>query len=463
MIRRRAAAVLVLVLGLAAAFVGTLPSAHATPTVTTNRYGGADRFATATVIAEHAFPNGAPGAFLARATNFPGGSKGFADALAGNYVAGAVNGPILLTDPNSVPAVTLQALRDLKVKNVGILGGTSAVSSAVAQQLAATPSTAAAGGNLVVTRVGGATRYQTAAEIVQLLPTSYMKPVSGLPTALVARGDDFPDALAGGPLADAAHLPLLLTETDHLDPYAAAALQALKVKAVLILGGTSAVSAATESQIQALGITTVRLAGANRQQTATAIASYAILYLGFKDTLADLARGDDYPDALAGGPEAAATGPYPIVLTVSPTALGPDTAAWLRKLDGTLGEVDALGLQAAVSDAVLAEAAGDARCSLPQPSTTTTAGLLTPLTTVLGLLPTTTAAPVATTTTLQVCAGAVNTGGSPTTLGGSSTTGGGATLPTLPITVPTLPITLPTLPVTLPTLPVTLPTLPLGL
>src|SRR5580700_2571953 len=106
---------------MSSAVIAVLPSAHATPTVTTNRYGGADRFASAAVIAEHAFPKGAAGALIARGTNFPNGSKGFADALAGNYAAGAAGAPILLTDPNSLPAVTLQALRVLKVKNVVIL------------------------------------------------------------------------------------------------------------------------------------------------------------------------------------------------------------------------------------------------------------------------------------------------------------------------------------------------------
>ncbi|HEY2430389.1 MAG TPA: cell wall-binding repeat-containing protein, partial [Acidimicrobiales bacterium] len=345
--KKRPAAVAVMV-AIGAASVALLPSAHATAKITTNRYGGSDRFATAMAVAEHAFPSGAQAAVLARGQDFADGTKGFADALAGNYIAGYYTSPVLLTNGDSIPAATLQALKDMKVKYVGILGGTDAVSDAVQAELNATPSTNSAGGDLVTSRVAGADRYETAALVAESVPTSAIGTINGLRTALIARGDDFPDALAGGPVAFGTHLPLLLTNTDSLNPATASALQTLGIKAALILGGTSAVSTSTEQAIQGMGITTQRLAGTNRQQTAAEIGDYAIAYLHFKDTLAFLARGDDYPDSLAGGAAAGKLGPYPIVLSVSPTVLGPDTASWLKTVDGTLAEVDALGGTAAV-------------------------------------------------------------------------------------------------------------------
>jgi len=432
MVKRRASAIIVLVLGLSAGVVVLLPSAHAT--------------------------------ILARAEDFPDGALGFADALSGNYLAGYFDAPILLTEEDSVPAETLQALATLKTKDVIVMGGSAAVSDAVLQQLSATPS--GAGGDIVAARLGGVDRYQTAALAAEAIGAAAVGTINGLPTAIIARGDQFPDALAGGPLAFAGHFPLILTEPDSLDPNAMTALQTLGIKAALILGGTAAISDTTQAAIEALGITTERLSGADRQATAAEVANYAITYLGFKDTLVDLSRGDDYPDALAGGPEAAKAGPVPIVLTVSPTALGPDTANWLMSVNGTMGEIDALGLEAAVSDPVLALAAQDATCTEPISTTLpVTLPFTLPVSVPLTLpvtLPVTTPtlpgqcnAPVTTTTT---AAGASTTSATGTTLPG------GVTLPTLPITLPTLPVTLPTVPTLPVTLPVTVPcltTLPL--
>ncbi len=428
---RAGAVITVAVSAVAALGVALVPSARATQNVSTMRFGGGDRYETARLLAEHAFPGGATAVLLARAQDFPDGAKGFADALAGNYLAGYFNSPILLTAADTVPTSTLAALRDLKTKNVGILGGVGAVSQAVADQLAATASTSSAGGNLVIGRVAGGDRYQTAQMIAEIPPTTYIKPVNGMRTALVARGDNFPDALAGGPLADAAALPLILTTTDSLNPSAQKALQDLGIQQVLILGGGSAVSPATEAQINALGIKSQRLDGANRQQTAAAIADFAIANLGFKATLADLARGDDYPDALAGGPEAAKAGPVVIVLTGSPTELSADTRAWIRSHDSTLSEIDAFGLQAAVSDSVLADAAGTATCapsgsgtSLPVTLPVTLPGGGTTMPGGGGTSTTgaSTSSSVPPCSTPPTTAGSTTTGGLPTTLPGGGTT-----------------------------------------
>ncbi len=437
-IRRRALALLAPALSLGAVAVIMLPSAHATPDVKIVRLGGSDRYATAAVLAEHAFPNGSAGAVIARGADFADGSPGFADALAANYVAGAVSSPILLTGDGTIPSATLQALQTLKVKNVILMGGTSAISNAAQAQLQSTPSTSSEGGDLDVARIAGPDRYATAADGAMTVPATYVRVFNGKRTALVARGDDFPDALAGGPLADGAQMPLLLTEPGVLSAPTAHALQVLDIQSVIILGGSAAVSDATEQQIDALGISTQRLAGLDRQQTAIAIADFAMQQLGFKRTIVDLARGDGYPDALAGGPEAATLGPLPIVLTGTPTDLSADTAAWLRAEDATLGEIDILGLQGAVSDAVAQEAAGSATCVEPTTTTTSPIGVLTTL------LPATTAPP-ATGTTVPVCGGWTTTTSSSssttsslavtTTAAGSTTT---RTCVSLPLVTTTL-------------------------
>ena len=57
--------------------------------------------------------------------------------------------------------------------------------------------------------------------------------------------------------------------------------------------------------------------------------------LTFDGAHVNLARGDDYPDALAGGPHAGEE-LSPVLLTSSSTVLGPMTRAWLTMHSSTL-------------------------------------------------------------------------------------------------------------------------------
>src|SRR5688500_8410236 len=80
-----------------------------------NRIGGENRDAPAAMIAGAAFPDGAAAAILARAADF-------ADAMAGAFLAGIRDPPVLLvaTDP-PVHEETLAALRKLRVRSVILL------------------------------------------------------------------------------------------------------------------------------------------------------------------------------------------------------------------------------------------------------------------------------------------------------------------------------------------------------
>ena len=66
---------------------------------TPGRIAGADRYSTAATLSRAHFPAGVPVAFVATGRNFP-------DALAVGPVAGMQGGPVLLTDPNSLPQAT---------------------------------------------------------------------------------------------------------------------------------------------------------------------------------------------------------------------------------------------------------------------------------------------------------------------------------------------------------------------
>lgn len=90
--------------------------------------------------------------------------------------------------------------------------------------------------------------------------------------ALIARDDVFADSLASGAAQGLLNAPLLLTSPTVLDPRVQLELERLGVDRVHILGGSAAVSAAVETQLETL-YEVNRLSGPTRIETAIAVAS----------------------------------------------------------------------------------------------------------------------------------------------------------------------------------------------
>lgn len=94
----------------------------------TERLEGADRYATAAAIAAR-FPSGVPVAYVATGRAFP-------DALSAASAAARHGGPLLLVEPDAIPAPIARELRRLAPERIVVVGGTSAVSGAVEDALA---------------------------------------------------------------------------------------------------------------------------------------------------------------------------------------------------------------------------------------------------------------------------------------------------------------------------------------
>ena len=154
-------------------------------------------------------------------------------------------------------------------------------------------------------RISGRSRYDTAVAISQ----------EGWPettkTVVLARGDDFPDALAGTPLAHQLEAPMLLTQKDKLTASTKEEIERLAAEKVIILGSSNAVSNKVSDEIKSMGIEVVRYGGRSRSDTAAIIADK----LPNKGDTAILAYGMNYPDALSIAPYAAKNG-YPIYLSL---------------------------------------------------------------------------------------------------------------------------------------------------
>jgi putative cell wall-binding protein len=193
-------------------------------------------------------------------------------------------------------------------------------------------------------RVAGNDRYATAAQVAQLAFPA------GSDAVVVARGDAFPDALAGSYLTGSLGAPILLTMTDSVPKATSDAIAKLGAKTIYLLGGTSAISQKVEDGLKS-GHTVTRIAGDDRYGTAAKVATNPGGGVGqtVDGATAFLASGLTSSDALAAGPVAHA-GQFPILLT-TPGALPAATKSALTSLK--IAKVIVLGGTAAVGDTVV--------------------------------------------------------------------------------------------------------------
>jgi len=190
-----------------------------------------------------------------------------------------------------------------------------------------------------VSRLSGADRDATAVAVSE---ASF--PTAGSAGAVVVASDaNYPDALAGTPLAVAKRAPLLLTPPSGLSAAVSAEISrvAPKGSTVYVLGGDGALSSTVDSQVQALGDSPRRLAGADREATAVAIAGA----LGDPKTVLE-ATGFGFPDALSAGAAAARVGGA--VLLTNGTSQASETAGYLGAHPGDT--TVAIGGPAATAD-----------------------------------------------------------------------------------------------------------------
>lgn len=339
--RRTRRIVLAIAVAVATVLLGVGP-ATAVHDVTPARVAGADRYETAAQLATLTFPAGVDTAVVATGADYP-------DALAGASLTGAADAPLLLVEPDRVPAVTASTLTDLGVENIYLLGGPDAVTREVEDELAT-------GRDLA--RLAGSDRYATAASIAREVDRreDELGRIAGLTTAFVTTGTDFPDALAVGPLAttQADAFPILLVGQDTYPDATAQAIADLGIEQAIVVGGPEAVSADVQGQLEQDTTAVLRLGGQDRHATAVAVADFAMTEFGFDGELTMLARSDDFPDAMAAGLHAGRND-APILLT-PPGALVEPAHDWLHDLCPTVDVVRAVGGTTAIHAATLADA-----------------------------------------------------------------------------------------------------------
>lgn len=187
------------------------------------RIAGPSRYATAAAISADTFDPLVPVVYVATGESFP-------DALAGAAAGALEGGPVLLVTRDAIPSETDGELRRLLPERIVILGGPAAVSERVESslQLYALPGR--------VTRLAGPDRYATSVAVSEATFPD------GATRAYLATGRNFPDALAGGPVAANGPGPLLLVPGTCLPASVLAELDRLGPDHLVLLGGRGAVS-----------------------------------------------------------------------------------------------------------------------------------------------------------------------------------------------------------------------------
>ena len=187
----------------------------------------------------------------------------------------------------------------------------------------------------------------------------------GAAHGVVARKDDFADALTGSTLGFGAGPVLFTSRTGRLERDTGEELARVLPPGsrVYILGGTEAVPPEVEDDIRALGLEPRRLAGTTRQGTAAQVAAEVVARvqeLGFDPPdRVILATAYEWPDAVTAGSLGAWFG-YPILLT-DPNALSSDARNVLAVLKPQI--VYMIGGTLAISDAVAADAQAAAQAA----------------------------------------------------------------------------------------------------
>ena len=219
--------------------------------------------------------------------------KGFADALAGSYLAAEKGAPILMASGENDAELIAQIGKTMSDDGtVYIVGGEAAVTEATENAIKAA--------GFDVKRLKGKSRYDTNLEILKE-GGAY----SG--NFIVATGKDYADSLS----ASAVGLPILLVDGSKTDLTDAQKefLAEVDDPYFYIIGGEAAVSEDIVKALNNYGAS-YRIKGKTRYETSVKVADFFF----YNPASAVVAYGHNFPDGLCGGPLAYYSN-SPLILT----------------------------------------------------------------------------------------------------------------------------------------------------
>ena len=331
-------------LGADGAFTGTVQQNRSV----IQRLSGNDRYDTMGEIVEEAYPHASNDStvIVASGDNFP-------DALASSGLSGLANAPVILTNSYRLSARADGQISRLNPTKVIVIGGESAVSDSVVNQIEKRVARDAK-----IVRISGDTRRDTANEIF----AQAKKQVNANwadDTAIIATGENFTDALSISAYAQKNKYPVFLSGKSGLDASTVKDIKGYGFTNIVIAGGSAAVPNSVIAQLKSAGVSEsniVRLGGATRYQTSLEIAKYASSHGSLQPNTPVFATGENFPDALAGGVLAGVKN-SPLLLVSPDTAVNHDALNWINSTHMFDNTAYVLGGTDAVSETVSADIA----------------------------------------------------------------------------------------------------------
>lgn len=211
--------------------------------ITTLRALSSDQYTTAAQVATDIGVPGDMGDLGSTAIVASG--EVFADALVAGAFAARGKHPVLLTPPDELHDSAATYLRDQQVEHVVLMGGTAALGADVETSIRAL--------DIDVTRLAGATRYDTAVKAAELTVDRYGSDCFSTRRAGLARARVPFDSFSAGPLLGRLCAPLLLADPGSIPDDTAAYLDSIRLSAaeaghetvdLRVFGGNAAVSEA---------------------------------------------------------------------------------------------------------------------------------------------------------------------------------------------------------------------------
>ena len=241
---------------------GSVPSKPSKPTYTHEKIEGLDRYETAAKIADKL--GSYDTAVLVNATST------MSDGLSAAGLAGKEDAAILLVKKDSIPKATMDRIK--KVKKVYIVGGESAISAKVANEITAA--------GVKVERLGGKTRVETS-ELVA-------KEIGNYSNAFVVNGfKGEADAMSASSIAARYEAPILLTNGKTSTHAKKSGVE------YYVVGGTSVVNKSIADKYNAKVLAGLDRYATNREVIAEFYSGSDKLYI---------ANGDKLVDALTASP-----------------------------------------------------------------------------------------------------------------------------------------------------------------
>ncbi|WP_018307030.1 cell wall-binding repeat-containing protein [Desulfitobacterium hafniense] len=246
-----------------------------TALASTQKLLGIDRYETSAQIALNGW-NRSMFAILVPGDNFP-------DAISAAPLAKYYSAPILLTKKDYIPTDILNAIKQLEITDMIIVGGTGVITTSVESELISL--------GIRTSRIDGRDRYETSVNIAKHFKISNKNDISEI---AIVTGEDFADALSIAPIAANKHMPILLVQHNKIPDDVKEFLDTCKPTKTYVVGAGSSLDKSLLDELPNVE----QINGMDKYQRNLAIIDQ------FKSELAldsiYLTTGEDYADGLSG-------------------------------------------------------------------------------------------------------------------------------------------------------------------